>query len=295
MTQNAKAHIANGVSTLLFGLNYWIAKGLMPDYFSPMQIIFFRTAGATLFFFVISMFFKNAKIESNDHLKIAIAALFGISINQAMFFVGLNLSTPIETSIIHASSPILVVVFATYLLKESFSIRKIIGLMLGAIGAFILILWGKDFSLGSKGLLGNIFILTNISAYALYLVLIKPLMQKYKPINVIRWTFFYGFIFVIPFIAYPTTQISFSNIPFDKILSLVYVVIATTIITYLLTMYSLTKLSASVVGYYIYMQPLIVAIIGLWLSAEQITAYKVVAAILIFFGVYLVSKKSNNQ
>lgn len=295
MSQTVKAHIANSISTLLFGLNYWIAKGLMPDNFSPMQIIFFRTAGATLFFFVISMFYKNSKIERKDHFKIAIAALFGISINQAMFFIGLNLSTPIETSIIHASSPILVVAFASIMIKERFSLRKVIGLILGTTGAFILILWGKEISFGSKGFLGNIFILTNISAYALYLVLIKPMMLKYKPLNVIRWTFLYGFIFVIPYIAYPTTQISFTNVPFDKILSLIYVVLGTTIITYLLTMYSLTKLSASVVGYYIYMQPLIVAIVGLWLSAEHLTLYKIVAAILIFIGVYMVSKRAQPE
>ena len=291
MNQFAKAHIANAISTLLFGLNYWIAKGLMPDSFSPLQIIFFRTAGAAFFFSIISLFFKNEKISKKDHLKIAIAALFGVSINQTMFFVGLNLSTPIETSIIHASSPILVVVFASIMLKEVFSFKKIIGLLLGALGALILILWGKEISIGSKGFIGNIFILTNISAYALYLVLIKPIMIKYKPINVIRWVFFYGLLFVLPIIAYPATQISFSNVPIEKLFSLLYVVLGTTIITYLLTMYSLTKLSASVVGYYIYMQPLIVAIIGLWLNAEPLSYYKIVAALLIFIGVYMVSKQ----
>lgn len=294
MTSLTKAHISNSIATVLFGLNYWIAKQLMPDYLMPMQIIFLRSLGALSVFFIIGLFIKTEKkIARKDLFKIALCSLFGIAINQICFFKGLYLSTPVETAIIHASCPILVVVFAAFLIRERVSPLKTLGVLVGTSGALLLSVYGKEVSFHSTHFVGNLLIITNITAYALYLVLVKPLMKEYPPLQVMKWLFFFGFLMVLPFTFDSVPDIEWSGLTPMAWASILYVVLATTALTYILTIYALKHLTATSVGYYIYLQPVIAASIGLILGSEMITWVKVVAALLIFAGVYLVNFRLN--
>lgn len=292
MSKRVKSHLALLIVSILFGLNYQIAKGLMPDYIMPMQIMFLRVSGTLILFWIVSFFSKSEKIERKDFIKFAVCGLFGVAINQSCFLKGLSLTTPVNTSIIHASSPILVVIFAGLIIKEKITINKIAGIILGAIGSALLILYGQKLSVGPDNMRGNIIIFINISAYALYLVLVKPLMNKYSVVTVMKWVFVFGFIFIIPFTYNKITSINFSNFTTYSLCALLYVVIATTFIAYLLTTYSLKTLSASVAGFYMYIQPLVAAIIALIINGEKINLYKIISAILIFIGVYFVNKNN---
>jgi len=292
MSKRIKSHLALLIVSIIFGANYHIAKGLMPNYLSPMQIIFLRVSGALVLFWVVSIFSEREKIEGKDFIKIAVCSLFGVAINQTCFFKGLSLTTPVNTSIIHASSPILVVVFASIIIKEKITGNKIIGIILGALGSGLLILYGRKLSFGTDTLRGNIIIFINISAYGLYLVLVKPLMNKYKVITIMKWIFLFGFIFIIPFTYNKISSINFSNFTTYSWSALLYVVIGTTFIAYLLTTYSLETLNATVAGFYMYIQPLVAALIALIINGETINLYKIISAILIFIGVYFVNREN---
>jgi len=67
------------------------------------------------------------------------------------------------------------------------------------------------------------------------------------------------------------------------------VVIAATFFTYLLNIYALQKVEASIVSIYIYTQPVIATIIAISLQKDVLSIEKIIAAVLIFAGVYLVS------
>ena len=132
--------------------------------------------------------------------RLILCALFGVVTNQLMFFKGLSITSPINASIIMISTPILVLVLSAILIGEKITINKVTGILLGAIGSFI-ILGGKDFSFDSSNLKGDIFVLINACSYALYLVTVKPLMAKYHPITVIKWIFLFGFFPVFIFVS----------------------------------------------------------------------------------------------
>ncbi len=291
MSKKWGAHLTLFVASLLFGANYWIAKGLMPDYFQPLQVIFMRVLGAMLLFWILHLFFTKEKVNKKDLWLIALSSALGVALNQIMFFRGLNLTTPVDTSIIHSSSPVLVLLFAAIIARERLTWMKITGIILGAAGALLLVVHGKEISFNADSFRGDVYILINISAYSMYLVLIKPVMARYKPVTVMKWVFFFGFIFVIPFSVGTLPDINWKNIDAFAWFSLGYVIVGTTFLAYLLTIHALRYVDASVAGFYIYLQPVVAALIGIIIFGEMLTPEKIIAATLVFSGVYFVSRK----
>lgn len=264
----------------------------MPDYLNPSQIIVFRTVGATLLFSLLLPFTKKSRFSIKEWILIFICGISGVTINQFMFFTGLNLTTPVEASLLHTISPIVVLILAYFITRERSSVKQISGIILGFAGALWLTLHGKSLSWSSDHLRGDIFILVNITAYSVYLVLAKPLMARHDPIRVVFWVFFAGMIAFIPFSLNTFAGLPDIQMPEKMIWGLVYVVAGTTFLTYLLTVFGIKHLSSRTVGAYIYMQPVISGAIGVFTGNEPLTWPKVISALLIFSGVFLAGSKS---
>lgn len=289
---NGLAHVSIFSANLIYGLNYIIAKGIMPNYFSPRSIIFFRVFGTMLIFMLIHSLFVKEKIQRKDIPLFMICSVFGIAVNQIMFFEGLNLTTAINSSIIMTLNPILVLVFSWFILKDKITAFKIIGLILGMGGAIILIGNNGNFQLGNKTLLGDIYTFINAASFALYLVIAQPLVLKYNPLTVMKWVFIFGFFWVLPFTLKPMMEVNYSVIPFRVWMSLTYIVIGATFFGYLLYNIGMRKLSPTVTSTYIYLQPFFATFFAYLIFNQIPTFYQIFASILIFIGVYLVSVNS---
>lgn len=294
--QNPRAHFSMLGATSLFGVNYWIAKGLMPNHLLPMQIIFLRVLGTFIIAWIIQMSVKELrvlKIDRADYPRLILSSLSGVAINQMMFFTGLNLTTPVDAAIINSANPILVLVFAAWILKERIGISQLGGIVLGATGALMLILLGNPLSLKGGNLTGDLFIMVNIAVWSLYLVISKPLMMKYNPIVMMRWMFGIGLIAVFPFSIRQALEINFSSFDSYTWFAILYIIIGTTFLAYFFITYSLKRLSSSVVAYYTYIQPILVAVIGIAVFAERISWVKIVSGLLVFAGIYFVTRKKS--
>ena len=285
------AHLAIIGANIIYGLNYVIAKGIMPEFLQPRVIILFRVVGATLVFWLVSSLLSKEKIDRKDFPRLALSALFGIAINQIMFFEGLNLTTPINASIIMVSTPILVLVLAHFLIGERISLQKVIGIALGASGASYLILLQGNISFSSSTFVGNLFVLINAASYATFLVIVKPLMKKYSALTIMKWVFLLGTIYVLPFSFNLALEANYSAIPFNIWLSIAYVIIFTTVLAYFLNNYSLKTVSPTVNSAYIYLQPFLASVVALIAAKDELTWTKIIAAVLIFLGVYFASLK----
>ncbi len=292
--QNLRAHLSMFAATLLFGLNYWVAKGLMPDHLLPMQIIFLRVLGTLIISWIIVLSFKNLRdlrIDRADFPRLILSSLLGVGINQVCFFTGLNLSTPVDAAIINSINPILVLVFSAFILHESIRRQRLVGIILGATGALMLILFGNSHLMGGH-LQGNLFIVANITAWSLYLVISKPLMVKYNPFVMMKWIFLFGFIEILPFTIVPSMQLNILTIDAYTWFALLYIVIGTTFLAYFFITFSLKRLPSTVIAYYTYLQPVLVAGIGIMMFAEKISWVKIVSALLVFAGIYFVTRRS---
>jgi drug/metabolite transporter (DMT)-like permease len=295
VNQNIKSHLALLGTNLIYGLNYVIAKGIMPDYMMPRAIIFLRVSVTVLVFWILHFITPSEKVEKRDLLKLAICAVFGVAFNQILFFEGLNLSTPINASIIITVIPVVILVFSHFMLKEKITTIKVFGIMLGAAGALLVILSSGSGDFGSRTMLGDLLIFINAVSWALYLVLIKPLMEKYNSITIMKWTFFFGLIIIFPFTFKSFTASAFNSIPLHIWMSISFVVFGATIIAYFLNNYSLKTVSASVNGIYIYLQPLVASIVAILFGKDQLTIIKTIAAIMIMAGVFFVTRRNNRN
>lgn len=261
----------------------------MPVYVKPYGFIFCRVATATLLFWVMHYFFVKEKIQKQDIKRLIICGISGVAINQLMFFGGLNITTPINAAIIMTTNPILVLLAATLLIGERLSNRKILGVLCGMAGALFLLLNSGQAAVSQNTLTGDVFIFLNAASYAFYMVWVKPLMYRYHPVTVIKWVFLFGFIFVIPFGWNEFAEIKWQE--FSPIIwsEFAFVIFATTFLAYLFNIIGLKKLSPSVVSTYIYLQPLFAAFIAVLLSKDNINHVKIISALLIFTGVFMVS------
>lgn len=293
MNDRIKAHLALLGANLFYGAGFTVAKTVMPSLIQPNGFIFIRVVSATLLFWLSFLGGDNYKttIDKKDYKTFILCAIFGVAANQLLFFKGLSLTSPIHGSLMMLLTPILVSVLAAFMLREKFSKLNLIGLVLGVTGATILVILGGKDKVASNPLLGDFFILLNASSYAIYLVIAKPLMHKYRPIIVIRWVFLLGSIIVFPFGIQDFLAIDWMQFSTLNFLSVVFIVVCVTFFTYLWNIYALKILSPATAGAYIYLQPLFAAIIAIVFLGEQASMIKLLSGILIFTGVYFVSKK----
>ncbi len=297
MTKNIyKAHFALLGANLIYGVNYIIAKGIMPDKIGPSAFVFIRLFCGALLFWMVKSFIKE-RVERKDLFRLALCGVFGAAANQLLFFHGINLTSPIDASIIMTAIPVIVLIYSYFLLKEKITSRKLLGIGIGSIGAITLIMYGNNAG-GTSSVLGNFLVVLNASTYSLYLVIVKPLMKKYHALTVISWVFLFGFIFMFPFGINDLISTNFAAFTLNTYLVIGFVVLFTTFFAYLFNIYALNYVSPSVNSSYVYLQPAIsfimVSIYAYVLMdntyTQDINAVKILCCLLVIIGVYLLSK-----
>ena len=292
MNQRAFALIAVSIATLIYGVTYTIAKDVMPNYIKPYGFILLRVSSATLIFWTVGLFTKQQKIEKSDYKKILIASFFGITINMLAFFKGLSLTSPISASVMMVTSPIMVLIFSSILIRKPIGKQRILGVFIGLVGALFLITLGNSSTgTSTNSAFGNFLVFLNAASYGLYLVLAKDLVKKYNPIVFIKWLYLFGLIFVIPFGYNELTAVIWQEIPKNIYWNISFVLLFTTCITYLFNLYGLSKLKPTTVSVFIYLQPVIATIYALIVGSDSLNLVKICATLLIFLGVYLVTKQ----
>ncbi|MDA9883852.1 DMT family transporter [Flavobacteriaceae bacterium] len=296
MNKRYLALIAAFLATSIYGINHTVAKEVMPIYIGSSGFIMLRLLGATLIFWLISLFTPNEKIEKKDFLKILLASILGMCVNMLAFFRGLELSTPINSGIIITLSPVLVLILSYFFLKEKVTFKKIIGILIGFSGAVFLILNSSKTGINAPNIsLGNSFFLLNASAYAGYLIVIKPLTSKYNIFTLMKWLFLIGLVLSTPITFNQFVEVNWTELPWFAIWRMAYVVIGTTFLTYLFNIYALKTLSPTTVGSFIYLQPIITIGFALITGNDVLDTTKMFSCLLVFISIYLVSIPNRNN
>ena len=278
-------------ATTIYGLNHTIAKEVMPQFIQGFGFVQLRLLGATVLFWTVSFFIPKQKVSLDDFPRMLLCSFFGMALNMLCFFKGIELSTPINSSVLITVTPILVFVFSRILIKEKFVAKRIWGVVLGFIGAVVLIVFGNEVRQDAPNIpLGNFLFIINASAFAIYLIIVKPLSKKYTTVHLLKWLFLFGFIMAFPFSYKEFDYVVWVNLPFNALWRFAYVVIGTTFLTYLLNVFALKYLKATSVGVFTYLQPLIGISYAIIVGADALSLIKISAAVGILFGVYLVTK-----
>lgn len=286
---------ATGASTI-YGVNHTIAKELMPVYIEPFGFIFLRVVGAAILFWIISFWGPKEKVATADWTRLFACAIFGMVINMLLFFKGLSLSTPINSSVIITVSPILVLLLAAVLIKERITLLKTAGIIIGLGGALALVLFSNPETVNAPNIpLGNLLFIGNALSYGIYLILVKPLTTKYHPFTLMKWLFLFAVIINFPITISEFSKVEWLELPGHAIWKMGFVIVGTTFLTYLLNIFALKELSAATISAFIYLQPLIAITFAVATGADSLDLVKITAAILVFTGVYMVTRKPKSK
>jgi len=289
------AHISLLAANIIYGVNYSIAKSVMPDTIKPFALVSVRTVFAALLFWTTSLFMPKETVSRKELLYLFGCSFFGMVINQTLFLLGLSYTSPVNSSIIVSTNPIFAFIFAALILKENFTFLKGTGMAIGLAGVLLLILQNGTPDISSTTFLGDVFTLANTISWAFYTVIIKKMVEKYHPVTVMKWTFLFAMLTTVPLGYSEWSTMDWTAISLKGWLGIGFVVVFATYIGYLLISFGLRRLSPTIVSTYTYINPVIAAYLASIMGQDRINAVMVISALLIFTGVFVVSLQKNGN
>lgn len=293
MHPKLKAHLGLVGTNLFFATNYSIVKYFTGHHYAgPFGLNLVRI-GVSLIFFWILFFFNpdKTKIQKKEIIPLILCALTAIALNQMLFIKGLSLTFSIHASLLTLITPIMITIIAARILKEKLTTEKVIGLAMGASGAIVLIASKEPTAPGENIILGDFLVLLSAVSYTFYFILVKPFINKYSAIYVMRWIFTFGFFLILPLCINEFSKISWNIFTLKDWFFLFLLTVPGTFLAYVFNAYGIKTLNASVAGAYIYSQPVFAVSIAMIFLHEQLSFYKILAAVLIFTGVFLSNRK----
>lgn len=263
----------------------------MPEFIGAYGFILLRIAAAAILLTLVNPLFSKKKIPFKENAKdLIICAFFGVAANMLMFFKGLSITHEINGAVLMLFSPVFVFIFGIFYKTEKIKWWNVMGIFIAAIGA-LMFLGGGSFRIDESTAIGDLLIILNAISYAFFLVYVRKLLKKHHPITVTKYTFYFGLIMVLPFGLKEVIHANYAGMELVHWGALCFVLFMTTFVTYVLTALAIKKGGSTIVGAYIYLQPVLAGVIAHIAGVDEITAVKVCFAAMIFLGVYLVSIK----
>lgn len=283
-------------ANLLFGANFSIVKMVSPEAMPPFALNVVRGLVCTLLLWMLYAFnHVHWPPVQRKHLPRMLAcAASGITINQLLFIKGLTMSTAIHGALLMLVTPLLISLLAIVFLNDRLQWAKVLGLLLGGGGAALLILVRVQVPAGTAAadvFWGDVLIVLNAVSYSFYFILVKPLMQVYRPLQVITWLFTLGTLMMLPFGLPDLLNTHFEGFAPKHWWALGFVVMGATFLAYIFNIYGVHIIGPSATSTYMYTQPVFATLLAIWFYGEHMDWVKAASAMMIFTGVYLVNRQ----
>lgn len=261
------------------------------DFVPVFSLAFIRFSIASLI--ILPFVAKNLKIQKQDIPLLLLSGFIGITIHIATFFYGVKTSTALNAGIIAATAPLFTIVLAHMFLKERISKNIMVGAVIGIFG--ISIIFAQDLSNNSVSLspLGDLLLLVSTLSFVIHEIASKKLFVKYNPFTVTFYSFVIGSLGFSPGVLFdlqlnPTW---YTHLPLGAFAGIFYGILGSSIGAYLLWEWGLSKMSASRVGFFIYLDPVVATIAAITLVGEIITIPFIIGTIFIFTGLFVAEKR----
>ena len=286
-------HLACFCAYCIFGFNIVCCKNISnANVMTPMDLLCFRAAGATLLFWLLSLFMPKEKVPAKDLLQIFVASMLGLFLTQYSFLKAITMTTSIDTSITNTCTPIFTMIVAAIVLKEPITFKKVGGILVSLAGVLILVLNSVGLGGGASETkpLGIVLVVVNGLTFALYLGIFRPLISKYNVVTFMKWMFLFTMLVTVPFNIKNLIHIPFGQIENRVLLQVAFVVVFATFVAYFLIPVGQKRLRPTLVSMYNYVQPIIATIISIVIGLDHFTWKKALAMVLVFTGVWIVSQ-----
>lgn len=272
---------------VLFGINYIVSK-IVVTAFPPLVWASIRIiiSTAVMFAFAFLSGRKHPTDGKKFFLPLIVFALLGTIINQAAFLVGLSYTTATNSAILNTLIPVFTLLVVTLRGQEPLTTKRALGFFCALAGVLVL-RKVENLSLSDKTVLGDALMVLNCFSYALCLSYSKKFLTEHDPIWSTTYMFAYGSI-GLTLLAIPQYMtIEWPQMTPSLWAASFFAVIGATLMTYFLNFWALAHARSSHVALFIYVQPVITAVIAwVWLG-DAVTVRSMLATLFIFIGMVL--------
>lgn len=286
-----KGHVAVLCANLIFGLNIPISKALLSQWMTPFGYMASRTFAATIIFWVIQSFLPKEKVSPKDLAIIAMGGIMGFVVSQSLTAISLQYTSPVYFSLIVALSPLVVMLLAAVFLKEPITGKKMAGVVLGIAGALLMITQIDNSASGKNNLWGIFLAIISVTAFSVYLIIIRSVAQKYTTVTQMKWMFLFAAIILVPLgcTEYSEQALFSASWGWSGVWELAFVAILATSVAYFLTPFGMKYLRATTVSVYMNLQPIVSSVAAICVGQDSLSWDKPLAAVLVIAGAYVVS------
>lgn len=298
LSEKQQGHLMMFVAIVIFATNIPISKYILSGHISGFGLTGMRVLFGAIAFWGVSLFGKKEKVDKKDQLILFVGGMTGIIFNQGLFIIGLNETSPVDASIITTSSPLFAMIFAALLLKEPITLQKAGGVLLGVLGAVILVYSSANIHHSGQepSTIGNIIVIGSSLSYAFYLVITRQIASKYSAVTIMKWMFTYAAIILIPFVYKDMVEAPlFYELDHTALLALSYPLMMATLVAYLMIPMAQRRIRPTTISMYNNLQPVIASTIAIVMGMDSFSIEKLLAAILVFVGVYLVTQSKSRK
>ena len=256
------------IQQFLGALSFPVSKyGL--EFIPPFTFAFYRfvIAGAALLLIARTQS-TNPPITGHDIGRIWFLGFLIIPVNQTMYLWGQSLTGAGHASILFATTPIWVFVFAVWILKEKLSWRRGLGIIIALAGALVIVTSGA-LVIGAEYLAGDFIVFVSVLAWALYMIYSKPLAEKYGAIRVTAYSLAAGALMYSPFGIYHAATFDYSLSTPGAWMTVVYMAIGTSVAAYILWIWLLKQFPASRLAVFQNLQPVIATSVAVVMLGER--------------------------
>ena len=289
-----KGHISTLGAVILFGLMSPMCKLAMQNgAVDGLLLAFFRVSGAALLFWLISPLFSREKIARRDCLPLLGMSLCGMVINQFLYVLGIQYTSPTNACVVGTSTPVMTFILAALFLHHRVTWLKVGGFLLASVGALVLIL-GSGGGLSGHPLGDTLCLISQFSA-ACYFVFFGGVLRRYHPVTIMKWLFLFATVLTVLPISGRLAALPTAAFSMHELFAIAYVVIGGSFFSYLLLIVGQRRLEPPTVAAYNYVQPIIAAAVGILLGLDILTWQKCLALLLIASGVALINIRRNGN
>lgn len=277
------------VVQLFFGSLPVMGKLAIPA-FGAGGVAFFRIAGGAVVFQLLRM--GGPSVPWREQPKILLCAILGIAGNQLLFLYGLQYTRAVNATLIITLVPVLTYAVALLFGMERWVWRRVAGIGVGLAGVALLVAG----DVGGGELIGDLLILGNTTAYALYLVISRPLLERLSPLTVVAWLFTWSVPITLVVVGLPTLPAwdavagvgAQMEVPVWA--TMIYIIAGPTVGAYYLNLYALRAVPSSTVALFIYLQPFVTTALSIPLLGEIPGPRTLICAVISFVGVWLATR-----
>lgn len=295
--QKLKGHAAIFLANTIFGLGVPVSKALLDSWVTPMGYMASRSFFAAIIFWLIACFLPKEHVERKDLMVILFGGLLGFVISQSLTAWALDFTTPVYFSLIAALTPVGVMLMAALFIGEKITWIKVLGVILGIVGALLMLVKGWQAGAGKNDVLGIFLAILSVLTWAIYLIVTRKVSQKYSSVTQMKWVFLISAIVTVP-IAMPEfdAQALYSSaVNWEGIAEMAFLVLGATVLGYFLIPVAMKTLHATTVSIYTNLQPIVASMVAIFVGQDFLSWDKIVAAALVLLSAYIVTNASGEK